>query len=530
MGGVISAGSHETAVAGAKILEKGGNAVDAAVAAAFASFIAEIGVVHLGGSGIAHLYDAQNGRSLVYDFFSNAPGIGGWSPAGGKKPNNFDFDPVLIDFGSTTQEFHLGRAAVAVPGNIIGLCQMVEDYGRLPLSTILEPALQLATDGLILDDFQADTIKLLEPLYTHTADIRDIFTQNGRLVQAGDRLFIPHLADTLHQLANEGIKLIKSGRLAQAITQDQQRNGGLLTEADLFLYEAKKHQSIRLPYRDFELLLPPPSSTGGVLTAFTLKILSQFDVAKMTYGGVDHLQLLYEVMAATTRARLLWDKHETPISQFLDDGYVNQYIAEIEGSMRQKRPSPAPPEPKSPNNTSHLSVIDSDGFAVSLTTTAGESAGYVVPNTGFIPNNMMGEADLHPLGFHTHLPGARIHTMMTPAIVLKNGQPRLVMGSGGSARIRSAIMQVLSNLLDFGMKLDETVQTARVHLENGVLQCEAGFNETAVSELEKLGYPVNRWQSRSLYFGGAHSTSRTENGRLVAAGDNRRGGSTAVVP
>ena len=141
----------------------------------------------------------------------------------------------------------------------------------------------------------------------------------------------------------------------------------------------------------------------------------------------------------------------------------------------------------------------------------------------------MGEEDLHPLGFHTRPAGQRIPTMMTPAIVLQNGQPRLVLGSGGSARIRSAIMQVLSNLLDFGMSLQDTVQAARVHIENGVLQCEAGFNEQAVGELEALGYPVNRWQSRSLYFGGAHTVSRTENGRLVGAGDERRGGATAVA-
>jgi gamma-glutamyltranspeptidase/glutathione hydrolase len=172
-------------------------------------------------------------------------------------------------------------------------------------------------------------------------------------------------------------------------------------------------------------------------------------------------------------------------------------------------------------------VIDGQGLAVGLTTTAGESAGYVVPGTGFIPNNVMGEEDLHPNGFHSRLPGQRIPTMMTPVIVLKNGKTRLVVGSGGSIRIRSAILQILSNLLDFGMKLHDAVNTARVHVENGVLQCESGFELAAVNELEAMGYPVNRWNKRSIYFGGAHSVSRTESGRLVGAGDNRRGGATA---
>lgn len=524
MGGVIAAGSRETAAAGAAILAQGGNAVDAAVAAAFASFIAEVGVVHLGGSGIAQLYDARNGRSLVYDFFSNAPGLGETI----LEPK--DFAGVTIDFGSTTQDFHLGRASVAVPGNIFGLCQMAADYGRLPLSNLLEPAIRLAQEGAVLDKFQTDTCKLLAPLYTHTTGMRQIFARNGRLIQAGEKAFIPDLADTLMALAEEGEALIRSGRLAQAIIADQQANGGLLTAADLAQYQVRKSDPIRLSYRDYEVLLPPLSSVGGVLTAFTLKLLDWFELQALEHGSNQHLQLLYEVMAATTRARELWDRHNDtmPITDFLSPNFIDRFREEIQQALATKRPSPIASEAKGPNNTSHLSVIDSDGLAVSLTTSAGESAGYVVPGTGFIPNNMMGEEDLHPLGFHTRPPGQRIPTMMTPAIVLKNEQPRLVMGSGGSARIRSAIMQVLSNLLDFGLSLQDTVQAARVHIENGVLQCEAGFNEQAVTELEALGYPVNRWQARSLYFGGAHSVTRTENGRLVAAGDERRGGATAV--
>ena len=198
-------------------------------------------------------------------------------------------------------------------------------------------------------------------------------------------------------------------------------------------------------------------------------------------------------------------------------------------AIRNGRFAPAIAEQPGPSNTSHLSVIDDDGLAVSLTTTAGESAGYVVPGTGFIPNNILGEEDLHPAGFHMRPAGQRIPTMMTPAIVLKDGQTRLVAGSGGSVRIRSAILQTLSNLLDFRLTLREAVNIARVHVENGVLQCEAGFDPIAVTELEKMGYPVNRWDKRSIYYGGAHSVSRMDNGRLVAAGDNRRGGATAVV-
>lgn len=532
-GGVIAAGDPATAKAGADILRQGGNAVDAAVAAAFVSFIAEIGVVHLGGSGIAHIYDPASDESVVYDFFSAMPGLGRAQPA-----NQLDFQKVTVNYGPTTQEFYLGRGSVAVPGNIIGLCQMAADHGRLPLAQLLEPAIQLARTGHPLAPFQADTCALLHPIYTHTEEMRAIFTRQtsptepARIVRAGERLFIPHLAETLQELARVGPDLARRGRLAQALLADQATYGGLLTRQDLESYQALRLPAIRLPYRQYELRLPPPSSTGGVLTAFSLKLLAHFDVGQWSHGSSRHLALLYLVMEATGQARDRWEDWQErlpaqeAIAAFLDDAFMSPYLSAIKAALQEGRPLSTTPEAPGGANTSHLSVVDQDGLAVGLTTTAGESAGYLPPGTGFIANNILGEADLHPRGFHTRPAGQRIPTMMTPTIVLRQGKVRLVVGSGGSIRIRSAILQVLSNFLDFGMSLEEAVNAPRVHLENGVLQCEAGYNESAVAALEGMGYPVNRWDKRSIYFGGAHSVAQMDDGRLAAAGDNRRGGAT----
>ena len=528
MPGVISAGSSDTANAGAEILKQGGNAIDAAVAAAFVSFFSEIGFVNLGGSGLAHIYDPQNGKSLVYDFFSNAPGLGG------TPPEEMDFEKVLVDFGSTTQNFYLGRASVSVPGNIFGLCQMASDYGRLPLKQLLQPALELAHSGVAIEPLQAETCQLLWMIYTHSNSMRTVFAPKGNIIQPNEHLYIPDYPQTLESLAEEGPAFARNGRLAQALLQDQATRGGLLTQTDLDTYQVYTVDSIRLPYRNYEILLPPPSSTGGVLTAFTLKLFSMFDVTSLAHNSTTHMQLLYEIMVATNRARPFWEKVaeqkpvEIAITHFLSDEFIQPYFADVQEAIATKRPSPFIAEPNQPNNTSHLSVVDEEGLAVSLTTTAGEGAGYIVPNTGYIPNNIMGEADLHPKGFHTRPAGERIPTMMTPTIVLQNGKTRLVLGSGGSIRIRSAILQVLSNLLDFKMTLNDAVNSPRVHVESGALQCERGYDETAVSGLEQLGYSVNRWQHESIYFGGAHSVSRTPSGRLVAAGDNRRGGATAI--
>lgn len=524
MGGVIAAGSQVTAAAGAAMLRQGGNAVDAAVAAAFASFIAEMGVVHWGGSGLAQVYDPLRAESVVYDFFSNMPGLGSVGPA------KLDFEQVTVDFGSATQSFFLGRGSVAVPGNLFGLCRMAADYGSRPLSTLLEPALQLARQGFIISRFQAETSHLLAPLYTHTAEMRAIYQPHGRLVQAGDHVFVPDLYATLQQLAVEGENFMRHGALGRALVDDQTARGGLISAEDLSHYAVIQSAPIRVPYREYEIWLPPPCSSGGVLLAFAFHVLAALQINKLQAGSADHLQLLTEVMAATSRARNAWENAlaggdpQAAVATFLQPDAIAPYIEEVRAALRDQRPSPIGQEPKAPEHTSHLSVVDDQGMAVSLTTTAGESAGYVVPGTGFIPNNMLGEEDLNPHGWHRWQPGQRIPTMMAPTMVLLDGKIRLVTGSGGSARIRSAILQTISHVLDSGLGLDEAVNRPRIHLDGAVLQCEGGYDEAAVATLAGRGYAVNRWPRQGIYFGGAHSVSRTPEGRLVGAGDRRREG------
>ncbi len=535
MQGVIAGGGPHTVQAGAAMLRQGGNAVDAIVAAAFASFIAEIGVVHTGGSGIAQIFDPASQRSVVYDFFSNMPGLGLSAESLTTRLKAIDFERVTIDFGATTQDFYLGRGAVAVPGNVFGLCALVDDFGSLPLRIILQPALDLAQQGLPMAPFQAQTCRLLGPIYTHTPAARTIFTKNGDILDEGDHLYIPGMFETLSQLAEEGDALLRNGSLAQALISDHSENGGLITPRDLQSYRVYHNDPIRVLYRGHEVLLPPPCSAGGVLTGFTLKLLAEFDAGSLRHGSAEQMQLFYEVMAATTRARVHWetDLAQLPVhvamARFLSAEFIAPYAADVRYAIRARERSPFVADKKGPNNTSHISVIDGNGMAVSLTTTAGESAGYVLPGTGFIPNNMLGEEDVNPRGWHQWQPGERLPTMMTPTIVLKDGNIRLVVGSGGSARIRSAIIQVISNLLDHQLRLIDVVNRPRLHVENGVLQCEGGCDSAEMDRVERMGYPVNRWQTTSIYFGGAHTVSRMENGFLVAAGDYRRDGSTASV-
>ncbi len=505
------------------MFRKGGNAVDAAVAAAFASFIAEIGIVHLGGSGIAQLYDPASQTSTVYDFFSAMPGLGR-----NNLPTKIDFRPTTIDFGATTQDFWLGRASVAVSGNIVGLCRLAAEHGTLPLTTLLAPALDLAQNGIALPPFQAQVITLLGDIFTASPSTCAVFQTNGRLLQTADHLHIPHLHTTLSQIATQGADAIRTGDLAQAILADQQQNNGIITPQDLLTYDVTRTKPLRVPYRGYDVLLPGACSVGGILIRFTLSLLREFDVGSHPAGSTAALRLLYQAFAATTRARHAWEANkihdlEAMAWVFGAADFQARYLAEMQAAVHLPLP-----EERHLGHTSHLSVVDDNGMAVTLTTTAGEGAGYIVPNTGFIPNNMLGEEDLNPHGWHQWQPGQRIPTMMTPLIVLKDGKVRLVTGSGGSARIRSALVQLIVNTLDHGMAVDTAVNFPRVHLENGVLQCELGYDETAVAQLEADGYPVNRWQNPTMYFGGAHTVARVD-GKLVAAGDNRRDGHVMEV-
>lgn len=532
MKGVIATGDPQTAAAGAAMLELGGNAVDAAVAATFASFIAEAALVNISGGGIALIVDGNREganaspteEAIVCDFFSTMP-----SDA---LKEGADFREILVDFGPEQQPFYIGRASAAVPGVVAGLGAMAQDHGRLPLATVLEPAVRLAREGAVLSEALAYVMHILAPIFTDTPGLAAIFAPNGRVYQAGERMLFPELATTLERLGEEGPDLFYTGAVSQAIVEDQRAHGGLITAEDLAAYQVRRVPPIRLNYRGYTVLLPPPASSGGVLIAFALRVLETVDVANLSHGSFEHLRLLTEVMRLTSLARPTWDTSQgldaVRIEGFLSEEHLTRYRRQLLALLQGGPPPVGPLYPGGPRATTHVSVVDSQGLVVSVTTSAGENAGFVVGDTGVCLNNMLGEIDLHPQGFHRLPPGTRLTTMMSPAVVLRQGEPVLALGSGGSNRLRSAITQVISNVIDYGMPLAEAIDAPRAHFEGELLQVEGGISDSVVRELEEAGYQVNHWPGRNMFFGGAHAVAR-QNGKLVAAGDRRRGGSVAVV-
>ncbi len=523
MGGVIAAGDSQTAAAGATILAQGGNAVDGVVAAAFASFVAESVLVNIGGGGVGLVHDPLAGAT-AYDFFSAMPS--------GTLAPNADFREIILDFGPTTQSFHIGRASVAVPGVVAGLCRMAQDRGRLPLAQLLHPAIDLARNGATLSPGLDFVAGLLANIFTDTPGLAKLYAPHGPMIRAGDAILLPELADTLERLGKEGPDLFATGAVAQAILADQAAHGGLITRADLADYTVHTLPPIAVDYRSHTVLLPPPSSGGGALIAFALGLLDGLDLAPLGHNSPAHLRILTETMRQANLARQTWARTPGPdiarIRAFLDPAHVAEYASALRAALAG---APMPPDPAHPNGhqeTTHISVVDNDGLIAAVTTSAGENAGFVVGETGVCLNNMLGEIDLHPDGFHRLAPGARLTTMMSPAIVLREGAPILAVGSGGSSRIRSAILQVISNVLDFGLPLTAAVNAPRIHFEQNTLQIEGGIPQSTVDAMRARGYNVVQWPDRNMYFGGAHAVALA-GGTPMAAGDPRRGGAVAAV-
>ncbi|MEZ4771211.1 MAG: gamma-glutamyltransferase [Caldilineales bacterium] len=523
-----------TAAAGAQMLQEGGNAVDAAVAAAFVSAVSEYTLSAIGGSGFALVYDTLGGTGDLYDFFSAAPGLDGPPVA---SVDDIDFRQITVDYGVSRQHFYVGRGAVAVPGNVAGLCAMAGQSGRLPLPVLLEPAIRLMREGCPVSGMQHAISTLIEPIFLMTAGSRAIFCrEDGGLLRPGDLLRMPELADTLELLGREGPELFYRGDVARAILADQRDRGGVLTAADLAAYEVVRRRPLASSFRAYTVVTNPPPSRGGLLINFALQLLDGLAYAPTAQdiASARHVEVIAEIMRVTTFARRQMEQSHVPPEAQETWLLSKQSVARWTEELHRLLAMPASQRPldlpiAAAASTTQISVMDEDGLLVSLTTTAGEGTGFVVPGVGIILNNMMGEADLHPLGWFRMTSGQRIPSMMAPTVVLRDGRPVLTLGSGGANRIRSAIMQVLVNTLSAGMPLDAAVYASRVHFEDGVLQIEGGHDAALAPALDAAGYTVNAWPDQHMYFGGVHAVAERTDGQFAAVGDPRRGGSAIVV-
>jgi gamma-glutamyltranspeptidase / glutathione hydrolase len=489
--GVVAAGHPLTASAGAEVLRAGGNAVDAALAAMLTSFVAEPLLTGLGAGGYM-LVVPPDREPVLLDFFVEASG------RGVDPEQRSALVAVDVSFGDVVQVFHIGASSCGTYGTPAGICAAAEHFGTVPLADLTAPAAALARDGVTVNAEQAYVFEILAPIYSATPEARELFMPDGRVPQAGDLIRDLPLADSLERLGAEGAAPFYQGDLGALISDYVCERGGTLTREDLAAYRAEPREPVHVNYRGRDVLTNPPPNAGGTLLAYALALLER------TPGPPDALALV----GAMARAQ----SERTPefLTGLSEPGFLDRFMAARLGS------------------TTHISVLDGDGWACSVTCTNGEGSGIVVPGTGVHVNNMMGEQDLSPLGFFTHPPGRRLPSMMAPTVVLgTDGAPELALGSAGSNRIRSTLLQVIVNVIDRGMDAAAAVDAPRLHFEDGLVYAEPGIEADA---LEAAGYRMAWFRHLNLFFGGCQAVERDpQTGTLDGAGDPRRGGAVVTA-
>ena len=521
MRGAIAAGHPLTAEAGARALAEGGNAVDACIAAGFASWVTESPLTGPGAGGFMLIHRARDRTTRVLDFFVTVPGLGL------DGPTVREMEAVDVDFTpESSQIFRIGAASCAVPGTVAGLEAAHRSYGSLEWRALLEPAIELARGGVELTRPQAYLHAILDSILRHTPESRAVYERDGDRLVAGDGLVMPDLASTLELLAERGADELYRGELGAALVEHVRDHGGVITEDDLASYRVIRRRPLAVPFRGHEFLSNPPPSTGGILIGYALQLLDRVGPNGRA-GSAEAVALLANVMREQNRARA-----RGFMSALYRGGLAQRLFAEnaLQDALgRLGHGGPAAAEAGGPSGTTHISAVDQRGNAAALTASTGSGSGVVVPGTGIHVNNMLGEFDLGPVGRGLR-PGVRFTSMMAPSLARwPDGRPRLVVGSAGSLRLRGAILQIVVNVLAHDLPVAEAIERPRVHLEEPHLHCEGGLDPEELERLERWGYDVVRWRRRNLYFGGAAGVEMRSDRTLAAAGDPRRGGHGIVV-
>jgi len=499
----IATGHAKTTEAAQLILEAGGNAVDAAIAAVLAACVAEPLLASLGGGGHA-LIQSPGQDPVCLDCFAHTPKT--------KREESVDFYPILGNFGTDVQEFHVGVASIATPGLVAGLDALHERFARLPKHILIQPACQLGREGVALNALHHHTFEILEPIIratpesAHWAGLAD---QHAPLPEVGSILRNAPLTDFLEIWAKDGQRAFYQGEPGQSLVSLCQQFGGHLQTEDLDAYEAIWREPLYWRYRDAELWSNPAPAFGGMMLQVATRHLEQTLPPATELGSVQHVEALIEAMALTD----------------IDRGVLESAAGELD-ALKAQFASVLAKHPATQKGTTHISIEDRDRMGVALTVSNGEGSGQVLTQSGIMLNNMLGEEDLNRGGFGQWPCNRRLASMMTPTIVSRTNGDRYLLGSGGSNRIRTALMQVIAHVLDFGLPLQQAIDAPRLHLEKGHLSIElaAEWTEETQSWLMQHHRDATTWPSRSLFFGGVHAVGPNQ-----ASADQRREGHAASL-
>ena len=436
--------------------------------------------------------------------------------------DELDFYPIVANFGTTSQEFHIGLASVAVPGAVKGIFEIHQQLGSMPMTELVQPAIEAARQGVNVNAFQAYILEIVSPIFSATQEARRLYQSlrhPDALIGEGELMQQTPLADFMEVLVKQGSDWFYQGEIAHAICDLSASGGGQMTLQDLADYKVIVRDPIRVQYKQHRVLTNAPPSCGGSLIAFALNLSEVIDIAQFPFGSQQHLQSLAQVMRLTNEARLeasMTAPSQSPVERLFDPDLLQQYREKIAGNVASLR------------GTTHMSVMDSMGNVAGLTVSNGEGCGHLIPDTGVMLNNMLGEQDLNPNGFFRWPSNQRMTSMMAPTLVLSPQGETICLGSGGSNRLRTAILQVLINLIDFDQHLHEAVSQPRIHYENDLLSIEPGFDAKELQPLCRQFANHRLWERKNLFFGGVHAI-KEHRGVYHGAGDQRRGGVAKII-
>ncbi|CAN5718153.1 gamma-glutamyltransferase [soil metagenome] len=500
-----SAGTPYAAAAAAEVYEAGGNAADAAVAAAAAVGVTEPLMSSIGGGGFGLVRDS--GGAELIDYYDVMPGKGLPESAFGAGGNP---KSVILKYGAGVRST-VGGASCAVPGALRGWETILARHGRLSLGEALVPAARLAREGFLLCKTSGMWFQVAEEVLRLTEETRKNFYKGDRPYLENEEIRFPELADTLDALGEAGADLFYEGELASGISEYVRKMGGIITERDLAEYRPAIREPMAVAYGAGRMYTNGPPSAGGSTLAQMLRVVSAFDLRSMS--GEDYVRGMAGAM------RLALADRETEYTEGEENRRVAERLTGEEYAKLQRQRIFGSP------HTTHLSCIDDDGLAVSITASMGYGSGLVIPGTGIPMNNSLGEPELNPKGFHALSPGQRLVSSMSPTVVSSEEGGVISLGSPGASRIPTAILQTIVNVIDFGMPLEDAVLHPRFHCEGDLYAYEVGSPEADLEPYER----VLPYEEPNMYFGGVNAVRLTPDGLLEAAADHRRSGGIAFA-
>ncbi|MEC7894165.1 MAG: gamma-glutamyltransferase, partial [Pseudomonadota bacterium] len=533
--GMVASHNQLSSEIAADILAKGGNAIDAGAALGFALAVTLPRAGNIGGGGFMLVHVAAQNRTIAIDFRETAP------TAASQDMYFDDNGNVVLD-----QTYRFSHKSSAVPGSVAGLAHIVENYGSMTLADVIEPAIRLARDGIeVTYDLAADLARS-QRLKNNPASLRKFYKPDGSNYEVGELWKQPDLAWTLSEIAEHGVEAFYSGSVAEKIVADMEAHNGLITMQDLADYKVVEREPVRGSFRGYEIAAMPAPSSGGTHVIQMLNILENFPLAKMGPESADTLHIMAEAMkfSYADRSKYLGDPDfvEVPTETLVSKKYASDIAAKIsmERALTSDEIAPGQLSIYESDETTHYSVVDDQGNMVGNTYTLMFTfgSGVVIEGTGILMNNNMGNFTLRSdipdafglMGSENNLirPNRRPVSSMSPVLVSKNGQPILMTGSPGGSKIISANMQMVLNVVEFGMNIADAAVAPRIHHQwkPDVLEIESGISPDTVSRLIDRGQNIN-FSQRSAGMGSLQ-TVMWRDGVFYGYSDPRRPGAGAV--